>query len=269
MHANFGIERERHNKLYLREYKNDSGLLHFHSQIELYFIDEGAMEVFVNNKQKLLKAGEMSVALSYSPHSYKTPEYSRSSVLIIPSYMCEEFISATNHKRVTNPFICDRETVTRIKEYFEKIKSEIKKEEQNEIKLIGYIYVILGIIMDSSYFEPAEEAIDAQLSTQLLFYINEHFAEDLTLSSLSAHLGYSASYISRYFKACFNTGFNEYLTAVRLKNALILMHEGKHSMTYCAMESGFSSMRTFYRVFFDEFGCSPKKYLSEAIRGNR
>ena len=109
MHAEFGILRERHNKLFYKSYQNDKGAFHFHSQIELYFVDEGEMEVVVNRQRRILKGGEMSVALSFDAHAYKTPEASKSSVLIIPPYICEEFISAIRHKRVTNPFVTDRD----------------------------------------------------------------------------------------------------------------------------------------------------------------
>ena len=78
MKAMFGIERERHNKLFYKEYKNDKGVFHFHSQIELYFVTEGEMEIYVGNQGRTVCAGEMSVALSYEPHSYKTPESSAS-----------------------------------------------------------------------------------------------------------------------------------------------------------------------------------------------
>ena len=39
------------------------------------------------------------------------------------------------------------------------------------------------------------------------------------------------------------------------------LYDKKHDITYCATESGFSSMRTFYRVFREEFSCSPRAYL--------
>jgi len=120
----FNATRERDNKLFYKSYKNDKGVFQFHSQIELYFIDEGEMEVWLNDKYRILRAGEMSVALSYDAHAYKTPESSRSSVLIIPPYMCEEFIAATKTKKSTNPFICDPETVKRIKYCYEQIKRD-------------------------------------------------------------------------------------------------------------------------------------------------
>ena len=69
--------------------------------------------------------------------------------------------------------------------------------------------------------------------------------------------------MNRYFKASFGITLGQYITTVKLRHALRMLREGKHDMTYCAMESGFSSMRTFYRSFRQEFGCSPKEYIAQ------
>ena len=259
MQPNFGIERERHNQLYYKEYTNDNGKFHFHSPIELYMITDGQMEVWVNNHRKILKAGEMSVALSYDAHAYRTVEHSKSCVLIIPSYLCEEFINAVQHKRVSTPFVCDEETVATVRH----LAKEIQKDPTNKIKVLGYIYVILGTLMEHITFEEAEESTDPALSSRILFYLGEHFREEITTAELATALGYSPSYLSRYFKACFHIGIHQYLTIIRLKHAIMLLHEGQHNITFCAMESGFSSMRTFYRSFEKEFGCAPKEYRKQ------
>ena len=255
----FNITREKYNHLFWKSYSNDKGVLQFHSQIELYFVDEGQMESWVNGHYKLLSAGEMSVALSYDSHAYKTPDYSRSSVLIIPPHICEEFILATKGKKATNPFICDKPTVEKIKKCYE----EIKRDGIGKIEQLGYIYVILGIVMENVFLEPGHDISDPALSSKILSYINENFKSGITPSKIALHVGYSPSYISRYFKSCFNITLIKYLTIIRLKNAIMLMHEGKHSSTYCSLESGFSSMRTFYRAFYNEFGCSPKEYMAK------
>ncbi len=259
MQAKFGIERERQNRLFYQSYTNDKGTFHFHSQIELYFVDEGEMEVIVNDQQRTLSQGQMSVALSYDAHAYRTPHASRSSVLIIPPYLCEEFVNAMRRKRITTPFITDEQVVNRIRTYYD----EIAAGKHNEITVLGYLYVILGTVMEHVDMETAVDAVEPELSSQLLWHINDHYQEELSLSSLSAAFGYSPCYLSRYFKSCFHIGINEYLTMIRLKNAIMLMHEQKHSITYCALESGFSSMRTFYRCFREEFGCSPKEYCKD------
>ena len=258
MNPMFNLVRERNNSLFWKSYTNDSGVLQFHSQIELYFVDEGEMEAWINGHYRLLSAGEMSVALSYDSHAYKTPVSSRSSVLIIPPHLCEEFVTAVMDKKVATPFITDKEEVAKIKRCYE----AVKRGGLNRIEQLGYIYTILGIVMKNVFFEESQEPQNPALSSRILNYINENFKSGIVPADISAHFGYSQSYISRYFKSCFNITLVKYLTVIKLKNALLLMSEKKYSHTYCALESGFSSVRTFYRSFYAEFGCSPKEYFA-------
>jgi len=258
MQPHFGMERELHNKLFYKECVNDRWDFHFHSQIELCLVEDGELEVLIDDKKRVLHKGEMSVALSFVAHAYRPVGYSRSGVLVIPPHVCEEFIAALRHKKVTNPFLSDPEAVERVKDCIGKIRQPLT----NEISLTGYVYLILGIVMDNVCFEQTEDVVEPELSSKILLYLHENFKKDITLPSLSATFGYSQSYISRYFKSCFHIGINRYLRIVRLKNAIMLMRENKHSVTFCALESGFNSLGTFYRVFLEEFGCSPKEYLS-------
>lgn len=258
MQAEFGLTRESNNSLFYKEWQNDKGIFHFHSQIELYFVNDGEMEVSVGDRSELLRGGEMSVALSFTPHGYKTPERSASGALIIPTYLCEEFVEATRGKHAKDPFIRDKAAVDKIKGY----ARELMGDGVNEIERQGYIYVILGTVMRSISLEESSAPADTSLASKLLFYINENYKSGITPASIAAHLGYTQSHISRYFKSRFNVTPVRYLNMIRLKNAIMLMHENKYSVTYCALESGFSSMRTFYRVFSEEFGCSPRDYLT-------
>lgn len=261
MKASFGIAREKNNRLFYKEYTNDKGLCHFHSQIELYFVDDGEMEAIVNDKRRLLTKGQMSVALSYDAHAYRTPEYSKSSTFIIPAFMCTDFVESVKGKRAIYPFILNDETVKKIKDCIK----EINKPDINPISLSGYIHIILGEILDRLGFEETQRNIDTDFASRLLLYINENFTSDISLKTLSCEFGYSESYISRFFKENFNTGLNQYINMLKLKNTLLLMSENKHNITYCAFESGFTSMRTFYRVFYNEFGCTPKQYMEVNI----
>ena len=259
MQAEFGLKREHNNPLYYNSCKNDSGAFHFHSQIELYFIDEGEMEVLINDRRSVLKAGEMSVALSFVPHGYATPKESKSTYVVIPTHMCNEFVAATRDKRVENPFIYDKQTVARIRHCYEMMR----RPGINDIEKQGYIYVMLGVIMEQLSFESSHSSFAPELSSKILLYISDNYKSGITPGDVAEHFGYSQSHISRYFRSCFNITLVKYITIIRLKNAILLMHEGKHNITYCALESGFASMRTFYRAFYDEFGCSPKEYMGK------
>ncbi len=259
MQAKFGIERELSDEIFYKECENDNGDFHFHSQIEICIVDEGEMNVLINENMKKLKKGDMSIALSYDSHFYQPVNYSKTSLLIIPLHMCNEIISIINNKKVINPFICDCEVTKEVKKYFNKIK----KGTENEILVRGYIYVILGLIMNNVYMEAIDESLPQELLSKILLYIHTNYKSDVSLESISKKFGYNQSYISRHFKTNFNIGIKEYVTMVRLKGAIGLMHQGTHSITYCAMESGFNSLRTFFRAFSKEFHCTPKEYMQQ------
>ena len=258
MQATFGIEREHSSELFYQELVNDSGPFHFHSPIELYFVDAGEIEVFVNTQHRVLKAGEMAVSLSYDAHHYRSVSASQSSLLVIPQPLCGDFLAAVQNKRAANPFLCDEEAVREIKACVRALAGST-----NDIKRRGLLYVMLGTILEHITLEDAEIPKDNSLSSRLLTYLDRHHRDDLDLTSLSAAMGYSPSYLSRYFLRSFGIGIPQYVNTLRLRSALLLLQSGTRGTTDCALESGFPSVRTFYRVFRNEFGCSPKEYLTK------
>ncbi|MBQ8894400.1 MAG: helix-turn-helix domain-containing protein [Clostridia bacterium] len=258
MQPEFYYKHEHKHTLTYGEGRDPQCPFNFHSPIELYLILEGEVEVWINDHQKLLKAGELSVALSYDAHSYRGKEGSRVVYMIIPAELCGEFMAALGNKRTVDPFVSCPAAFEKMKACYEAIK-----QSTNELQVRGYLNVLLGTLLEQLKLEERHEPVDPQRSAQILIYLNDHYKEDLSLGTVAAALGYNPSYLSRYFKANFHTSFNRYLTMLRLRQAVLLMKERNHSIDYCAFESGFNSMRTFYRVFAREFQCTPKEYLKK------
>jgi AraC-like DNA-binding protein len=261
MKAEFGVGRELEDRLFLDLWESGGGSFHFHSQIEIFFVDHGEGGAWINNRYCLLKEGEMAVSLSYDSHRFYAEEGAKVGCLIIPLRMCGDFLSETKKKCAIDPFITDPKAF----QVFRVCVDAIENYKDPDLKTKGLIYVILGTVLEHLELRDRPDAIDADLYSRLLFYINDNYRSDLTLTSIASVFGYNADYLSRYFKSFFHISISRYITLVRLREAILLLKNTNNSVAFCAFESGFTSLRTFYRSFYQEFGCSPKEYLKSDL----
>ena len=256
MQAEFHLRRERTNQLEYGWGTKANRSIHFHSQIEIYFVLEGEIGVWINDKYRLLHANEISVSFSYDAHGYREETPSRFAYLVVPTDLLHEFLPMFTERQTGDPFISDPEIFQKAYAAFCEIPTGA-----NELAVRGYVYVILGILSACLPLEVRVDLREPRSLARLLMYINEHFRGELTLTDLAAAFGYNPSYLSRNFRETFGISFSRYVTMLRLREAILLLGDGGRSITACALESGFGSLRSFYRAFYDEFHCTPTEYL--------
>ena len=258
MRANFLLQREIQNELVCQKAISPSFVLHFHSHIEIYIVLSGEIEIIVNDQKRVLGAGEISVAFSYDAHGYRTVKPSEAIYLIIPTSLCGEFLPLLSSKNYGSSFISDEKTFSAAKSAAEGLM-----ESKNELSKRGFVYVILGALIDALPKKEQNQAATHSFAPEMLIYIGNHSREELTLGDVAKAFGYHPSYLSRSFRETFGISFVKYLNMIRLRDAMLLLRTEKMNVTQCALESGFGSMRSFYRAFHDEFGCTPKEYLEK------
>ena len=258
MKASFNLKREVTSNLVVSKMETANMGVHFHSHIEIYLVRSGEIDVIVNDKQKTLGKGELSVALGFDSHGFKNKPNNDILVMIIPNSWCGEFLSAISDKRLESPFINDEKVYNTVLHAMESII-----EGGNNLSKQGHIYVVLGEILNKMVCVNDNSTEAHGFSAEMLIYLSEHFKEELSLSDLSRKFGYNSSYLSRIFRSTLGISFVEYLTMLRLRESILLLRSGKKNVTECALESGFGSMRSFYRAFSSEFGMTPKEYLKQ------
>lgn len=91
-------------------------------------------------------------------------------------------------------------------------------------------------------------------------YLDEHYAEDISLEKVADVAGFSKFHFSRLFKQCSGYNFYDYLCYRRIKSAETLLLKPGTSITEVALQSGFSSLSTFNRTFKKVKGCTPSEY---------
>lgn len=88
-------------------------------------------------------------------------------------------------------------------------------------------------------------------------FIDERFAEPITLPQMSKQAHYSPFHFSRAFSAAFGMPPQAYLTRCRMDAARELLAETELSVTEICMAVGYSSLGTFSTRFRRHFGVSP------------
>jgi len=95
---------------------------------------------------------------------------------------------------------------------------------------------------------------------------NELFrSHSVSRRDVASIIGSNETYVSNSVKEVTGLTFSEYVNMIRLDYACNLMKSDK-SLTIDAVsdESGFSSSRTFYRLFKERFGLTPSQYTKAA-----
>lgn len=100
---------------------------------------------------------------------------------------------------------------------------------------------------------------------RLLRYIEIHYAEPLSLTTLAAHFHFNPSYLSSYFSTHHKSGFSEYLNQVRVDKAKRFLDSTTDSIASVSERVGYSEPSYFCRIFKRIEGSSPGNYRKERM----
>ncbi len=103
--------------------------------------------------------------------------------------------------------------------------------------------------------EKKETKYDPKIQ-QVLSYINENFASELSVDALAEQVFLSKYHFMRLFKAQTGTTVYAYVRQKRLMHAARMIREGVPAQK-AAADSGFGDYSAFHRAFKESFGISP------------
>lgn len=118
-------------------------------------------------------------------------------------------------------------------EYYKKDEEENKQQERNQI---------------NSFVKSARD------------YVEEHYAEDISLQEVAERIGISAGYLSTMFAQNMDCKFVDYLNQVRIERACTYLEQNYLKTYEIAYRVGFRDEKYFSRVFKKMKGMSPKEY---------
>jgi len=95
-------------------------------------------------------------------------------------------------------------------------------------------------------------------------YIEENIKEVITLKKLATAAGYSTWHAERIFKELIGKTPFEYIRALRISKAALMLRDEEIKVIDVALEFVFDSHEGFTRAFSKQFGITPKYYSKNA-----
>ncbi|MGN0444736.1 MAG: helix-turn-helix domain-containing protein [Acutalibacteraceae bacterium] len=115
----------------------------------------------------------------------------------------------------------------------------------------------------SAVSEPEKQ--EERTITGITRYLQEHLAEEISLSVLADEFHLNPQYISQLFKSEIGVNFLVYLTNIRIENAKKLLLSTSLSIADVADKSGYGDYRVFTKVLKKSEGITPSQYRRDFL----
>lgn len=234
-------------------YDNCEWFYHFHKNYELVYVLNGEVELTLNGSQILLKENDFALIFPNEFHSYHTPDNSYVWIGVFSADFIGEFAKLTDTKRAKTPvFACEPQ----IREFL--INYLITDTTPDIFILKSALYAVCREFLQKASLYDAQK--EKSFIYDVISYMEHNFQKEISLMTIAEALGYEYHYLSRQFHHHFHMNFKQLLNIYRADFARDQLIHTDASITDIAHASGFQTVRTFNRVFFDQTGVTPSEF---------
>lgn len=244
--------------LHLDTLKKDGfcrSISNWHENIELLYCIEGKGHTVIDSNSVKMEEGTVTVINSGMIH-YTTAD---SDIL---KYYCL-IIDATFLQKlgldVERTCLSEHIADNRLREYFNAIVTEHSdKKDFYENMVKGSVISLMSYIFRFYSLGENQGRTNNAVKSSIK-YIHEHFKEDISVSNIAEHVGYSRFHFSRKFTESVGFSVKEYIQILRCREAEDMLRTHKYTVSEVATECGFSDVSYFTKTFKRVFGYLPSK----------
>lgn len=250
---------------------------HWHSALEIDYVEEGELEYKTPEDSIVLHKGEAVFFKSDVLHTVTAKNRnSRLYAHLFDKNLIAGMLGSIYERKYIAPVLKNLEsgmhvirpdnvkrihiveTMSRLTDIYE------KKEEGYEFTIRSLLSELwYSLYKDVSSLIPMKEAGNHADSTRILTmmkYIQDHFSEKITIERIAGSVNISVRECSRCFQNKIGMSPGKYLNDYRIRSAAELLLTTEDSITEVAEKCGFSSGSYFGKSFFKMIGCTPKEY---------
>lgn len=256
---------------------------HWHRAMEIICPVENFYDVETDNESYRVNPGEILLIPPGEIHKLNAPEFGKRFIYLMNISLISKLKGFAGIQSIlSHPLLITKETYPKIYDDVYQLLLQIRNEyfnsaEYAELTIQALLLNMFVKIGDNH--NNAEELFPnvrlykqkeyVQKFNMALEYIDKHYMEDVTLEEVADQIGFSKYHFSRLFKQYTDYTFCDYLTYRRIKVAEEYLASPDYSITEVAMQSGFSSISTFNRLFKQQKGCTPSEFRSKNSTAKR
>lgn len=250
------------------------GKIHMHHYHEFYFFLEGEVSIRIEEQMRPLKPGDIVLIppkVSHQAVIHHSGKPYRRFVLWISEEYCEQLrelsedylyfirhVSDTGDYIIHNDVIAFNTVQAKVFQLLEEIQGQrFGRDVRIALGINGLIMHLNRIMYEQRHLKYPEEG--HHLYRNLIYYIEDHLEEELTLDAIANEFFVSKYHISHIFKENMGVSLHQYIMKKRLyacKEVLL----GNVNISEAYQSFGFRDYSSFYRAFKKEFGISPKEF---------
>lgn len=264
-----GKEREAMNYLEGMQYKIKTVAeedWHFHPELEFIFVIEGQTRLEMQGRNDLLKKHDVVLINAGTQHAIHVQEKAIVCVVNYSWQLLSTMLGGEESVFACNSAAEHKRSYLKLQAIFQQLvyHAVSRKHKTNCIEQ-SLLYRLLDELVE--YYLQGTRLHDSQEDLRLhkiLRYVGANFQSNISLSALADEMFVSTSTLSRFFRKKTGIYFADYVNQVRLDYAAQELGRTDKNVTQIAVDSGFSNLSAFNRVFREIYGMTPSDYRKKS-----
>jgi AraC-like DNA-binding protein len=244
---------------------------HWHTDVEILFILDGALSLSMNNQTYQLGAGDVVLINSRSVHAIDCLDGNNLVFVLqfLPNIYESEY-RKTSFQFDLNTAASDLqhpENIGHLQSILARIGVEIYLNKDGfQFYIKSLLYQLIGYLFRYTRYDILDitkstlQDSDLARLEKIVKYIDENYQHGVSFAEIAGSLNLSLSQCSRFFKEKMGISFTEYLRHIQITHAKRLMLETDHTVLFISEDSGFTSLASFYRAFRADTGITPTEF---------
>lgn len=242
---------------------------HSHDFYQIWYVVDGSATYYLDNQELVLSGGDLVFLRPGTLHELPVMRdgllrYVDVKFLIPDEQLRQACAQLPSRIKLNDDFIND---------YLLKCREYWYENDLHSREISRLLFEVVLLVLLQKLQRPQQDLRSRQIwmplkknmeniqgvAVDIVHFIDNHYAEEFSLESLSKTLRYNKTYLCKLFKDATGMTIIDYLKYVRISHAYDLLCYTKNSVSCISQMVGFSSPHYFTRVFKEVCKMSPRK----------